>query len=287
MAMSEHSDLFPPFYLGLVRAGERSADLPAAFTRLAAQLERDDDVRSRLLSAAIYPIVLAVVGTLAVLVLMLFVLPRFAAVLEGAGAHLPRSTQMLMTVAATARAHWIAAVSPIACIPLCVAWVKTTQQGALAWARVQLSIPGIKAMRRDILAARFARLMSVLLIGGTPVLASLESAATSLGDPLARATLLHIRARVREGAHLSSALAESGLFPALLAQLTALGEETGQLHEFLRKAADLFEQRCERALARIVALAEPVMIIVLALIVGAVALSLLQAIYGVNASAFR
>ena len=85
----------------------------------------------------------------------------------------------------------------------------------------------------------------------------------------------------------STALQEMTLFPALFTQLVALGEETGQMHEFLRKAADLFEQRSERALSRIVVLAEPVMIVVLAIIVGSVALSMLQAIYGVNASAFR
>ena len=89
-ALAAHAETFPPLYLGLVRAGERSGDLAGAFTRLATQLEREDELRSKLLSAAIYPALLAVVGTTAVLVLLLFVLPRFAGVLEGAGAHLPR-----------------------------------------------------------------------------------------------------------------------------------------------------------------------------------------------------
>jgi len=96
-----------------------------------------------------------------------------------------------------------------------------------------------------------------------------------------------LKAQVREGVRLSVALRETALFPSVLMQLVALGEETGRLHEFLRKAADLFEQRSQRALARLVALAEPLMIVLLALVVGSVALSLLQAIYGVNASAFR
>jgi len=137
------------------------------------------------------------------------------------------------------------------------------------------------------LAARFARLTSVLLASGTPVLGALDNAAASLADPVASEALVKVRARVREGARLSTALQEMTLFPALFTQLVALGEETGQMHEFLRKAADLFDQRSERALSRIVVLAEPVMIVVLAVIVGSVALSMLQAIYGVNASAFR
>jgi type II secretory pathway component PulF len=227
------------------------------------------------------------VGSAAILVLMLFVLPRFAAVLAGAGAHLPRSTQLLVSTATIARAHWFAFLSPISGVPLAIAWITTTEHGARTWAKAQLRLPGIRAFRRDILAARFARLASVLLIGGTPVLGALESAAASLGDPVARDCLLRVRAHVREGTRLSAALLQTTLFPPVLVQLVALGEETGQLHEFLRKAADLFEQRSQRTLSRLVALAEPIMIVLLAVVVGSVALSLLQAIYGVNASAFR
>jgi len=286
-AMAAHPNLFPPFYLGLVRAGERSAELPTTFNRLVEQLERDDDLRSRLGAAAIYPALLAIVGSAAILVLMLFVLPRFAAVLEGAGARLPRSTQLLVTIATAARIHWLAFLSPIGSVPLIVAWTTTTERGAHAWAELQLRLPGLRRFRRDILAARFARLMSVLLAGGAPVLGALDTAAASLADPVAGATLVRVRAQVREGVRLSVALRETALFPSVLMQLVALGEETGRLHEFLRKAADLFEQRSQRALARLVALAEPLMIVLLALVVGSVALSLLQAIYGVNASAFR
>jgi general secretion pathway protein F len=286
-AMAAHPDLFPPFYIGLVQAGERAADLPGAFTRLAGQLEREDELRSRLVSAAIYPTLLAVVGTAAVLILMLFVMPRFATVLEGAGARLPRSTQLLIEVGASARRCWYLFLLPVIAVPLFAAWVTRTEEGAHAWAKALLAVPGLGTLRRDLAGARFARMMSVLLAGGAPIVFALESAAGTLVDPLARAELGRIRARVREGGRLASAVAGSMLFPPLLAQLAALGEETGQLHEFLRKAADLFEQSTERSLARLVALAEPTMIVLLAIIVGSVALSLLQAIYGVNASAFR
>jgi type II secretory pathway component PulF len=128
---------------------------------------------------------------------------------------------------------------------------------------------------------------SVLLGGGAPVLSALDDTAASLWDSLAHAEVSRVRARIREGATMHRALEDSELFPPLLAQLVALGEETGRLEEFLRKAAELFEQRTERATSRLVALAEPVMIIVLGVVVGSVALSILQAIYGVNAESFR
>jgi type II secretory pathway component PulF len=127
----------------------------------------------------------------------------------------------------------------------------------------------------------------VLMAGGAPVISALDDTALSLADPVARDVVLASRARIREGIPIHRAIADTAFFPPLLPQLIALGEETGRLEEFLRKAADLFEQRTARATTRLVALAEPVMIIVLGVVVGSVALSLLQAIYGVNAGSFR
>jgi type IV pilus assembly protein PilC len=130
-------------------------------------------------------------------------------------------------------------------------------------------------------------MMGVLLSGGAPALSALEDAALSMSDPVARDVILDARGRVREGVALHRAIADAAFFPPLLPQLIGLGEETGRLAEFLRKAADLFEQRTSRTTARLVALAEPLMIIALGVVVGSVALSLLQAIYGINAGSFR
>lgn len=285
-ALAAHPGIFPPLYIGLVRAGERSGDLAGAFTRLASQLEREDELRSKLLSAAIYPALLAVVGTTAVLVLLLFVLPRFAGVLDGAGAHLPRSTQLLLDASAVARHNWYLLLIPPFAVALATTWAKTSREGARAWSNTLFALPMIGALRRDQTAGQFARMMSILLLGGSPMLGALDDVAASLADPVVQDDVARVRARVREGIALHASLADSTTFPPLLAQLAALGEETGRLEEFLRKAAELFEQRAERLTSRVVALAEPVMIIVLGIIVGAVALSLLQAIYGVNAGSF-
>jgi general secretion pathway protein F len=285
-ALAAHATVFPPLYLGLIRAGERSGDLAGAFTRLATQLEREDELRSKLLSAAIYPALLAVVGATALLVLLLFVLPRFAGVLEGAGAQLPRSTRLLLDASTTARHNWFVFLIPPVAMAMVAAWVQSSRDGANAWAKVLLSLPMVGELRRDQIAAQFARMMSVLLAGGSPVLGALDDVAASLSDTIAQDEVLRVRARVREGSSLHVALGDSSLFPELLTQLVGLGEETGKLEEFLRKAAELFEQRTERLTTRLVALAEPVMIITLGIVVGSVALSLLQAIYGVNSGSF-
>ena len=137
------------------------------------------------------------------------------------------------------------------------------------------------------LAGRFARLVGVLLGGGAPLLTALDDTIESIGDPIARDDVTRVRTLVREGSSLRGALAESPIFPTMLSQLMGVGENAGQLRTFLMKAADIFEERTERATQRLATLAEPAMIVVFGAIVAFVALSLLQAIYGINASSFK
>jgi general secretion pathway protein F len=286
-ALAEHPRLFSPLYVGLVRAGERSGDLAGAFRRLAAQLERDEALRAKLLSASLYPLLLASAGGVAVLILLFFVLPRFVELLQGTGATLPASTAALLGLSTAFRHYWfVVALVPVAATLLLI-WSRITDEGRRALSGLLLRLPLVGTLRRQALAARLARLVAVLLGGGAPLVSALDDSLECLDDPLARDEVVRIRTRVREGAALRSALADGALFPPVLTQLVAVGEESGRLQEFVLKAADILEERTERAVQRLVALAEPAMIVTFGGIVGFVALSLLQAIYSVNAGSFR
>jgi type II secretory pathway component PulF len=286
-ALAEHRQLFSPLYVGLVRAGERSGDIDAAFARLALQLERDEQLRGKVLSAAIYPILLATAGSVAVTVLLFFVLPRFVTLLEGSGAKLPRSTATLLAFSSVLHRAWPVLLLIPLFIAAFAAWVSNSDEGRRVWSRIMLSLPGVSTLRRYALAGRFARLVGVLLGGGAPLLNALDDTIESIGDPIARDDSVRIRTAVREGISLRGAVAESTLFPPLLAQLVGVGEDAGQLQVFLMKAADIFEERTERATQRLATLAEPAMIVIFGVIVAFVALSLLQAIYGINANSFK
>ncbi len=286
-ALAEHPELFSPLYVGLVRAGERSGDLAAAFARLARQLEREEQLRARLLSLSIYPMILAVAGGMALLVLVLFVLPRFAELLTGSGADLPRSTAFVLAASAALRRFWPVLAAAVLAVPGFMVWLGRSNEGRRTAARVLLALPLVRELRQQVLAARFSRLVGVLLGGGAPLLAALDAAAESVGDPLAQEEADRIRARVREGASLHAGIAAGALFPPLFPQLVAVGEEAGRLEDFLLKAAELFEERTERGLQRLVTLIEPALIVGFGAIVALVALAVLQAIYGVNAGSFR
>jgi type II secretory pathway component PulF len=287
VALAEHPNLFSPLYIGLIRAGERSGDVDASFARLATQLERDEQLRGRILSASIYPMLLATAGTVAVSVLLFFVLPKFVTLLEGSGAKLPASTSALLALSGFLHRVWpILLLLPFIAAAI-VAWVRNTDEGRRFGSRAFLSVPLVSTLRRYALAARFSRLLGVLLGGGAPLLVALDDTIESLGDPVARDDVARIRTRVREGSSLRAAVADSPIFPQLLAQLIGVGEEAGQLKEFLTKSAEIFEERTERATQRVAALAEPAMIVMFGAVVAFVALSLLQAIYGINANSFK
>jgi type II secretory pathway component PulF len=286
-SLAEYPSLFSPLYVGIVRAGEKSGSLDSAFERLAGYLEREAELRSKLVSMSIYPAMLALVGAASIAVLVVFVLPRFAELLLSAGAALPRSTALVLGVATAAREQWrLLLLVPVALLVV-FGWLRTTGSGRHVAARLLVAVPVIGRWRRQALAAAFARMVGELLNGGAPLLAALADARDCMADPVSRAETERIRTRVREGGALHAAIAAGGVFPPLLAQLVSLGEEAGRLADFLLKAADLLERRTERAVERLVALAEPAMIVAFGGIVALVALSLLQAIYGVNAGSFR
>lgn len=287
LALSSYPHLFSPLYVGLVRAGEKSGQLDSAFERLAVQLERDEQLRSKILSSMIYPMLLATVGSIAVVVLLLFVLPKFVELLQGSGAALPTSTALLLGLSNAMKKYWyLLVLIPIGGFAF-AAWVRNNDEGKRVLSRMLLAIPISRTFKQHSMAARFARVVSVLLQGGAPLLTALDDAIGSLTDPLARDDTLRIRQRVREGVSLRQSISESELFPILLPQLVGVGEEAGRLTDFLEKAADIFEEKTERAAQRLATIAEPAMIMIFGSIVALVALSLLQAIYGVNATSFE
>ena len=290
-AMGAHPRSFPPLYVGVVRAGERAGDLAGAFDTLGTQLEREDALRSRLISSSLYPLLLLIAGGTAVLVLVMFVLPRFVDLLASSGSTLPTSTAALLAISGAVRRWWVPLVLALLALAAALAAMLRTREGRRVMAQALVRLPLVGSVRRYVLAARFARMTGVLLRGGTPVLAALDGVQASIADPLAEDEVTRIRNRVREGASLRRAIAEghegAALFPELLPRLVGIGEEASALPTFLLRAADICEERVERTLQRLVALAEPLVIVVFGIVVAFVALSLLQAIYGVDAGAVR
>lgn len=285
-ALSAHPEAFSPLYVGVVRAGERSGRLPDMTDRLADEIERQDELRERIVSALVYPTLLTLFGFLAILLLLFVVIPRFSELLMGEGAELPALTAAMLAVANGVRSYWLFLLLGAVVATASVAAFLGSREGRRALARLGLSLPLVGPVRRGLLAGRFARLLGVLLEGGAPLVTALEDTASSLSDPVAQEEVERIRSEVRSGSSLQRAVAGGTLFPTELSRLIAVGEESGRQPDFLARAADLFEARSTRTVERLVTLLEPAIIVLFGGVVAVVALALLQAIYGVNAGAF-
>ncbi len=286
-ALSSEKGKFPGYYIAMVVAGESAGELPAALEKLTSQLEHDERLRSRLLAAALYPLLLAVASAGSVIVLVGFVLPRFTMILESSGSQLPLLARMLMQVSQWTRQGATVAGVFVSLSMVATLWSGQTPKGALLKSRILHYVPVIGTLIRELAGARMARMLGILLEGGVPLSRAIESSTEAVADPLTHEAIRQLYEQVMRGEALSDALSESRYFPDLLTRFVALGERSGRLAEFLANAALYYEERFETRAAKVLSIAEPVVILGFGAIVGTVALALLQTVYGVNAGAMR
>lgn len=285
-ALAARTDVFPRLAIGMVRAGERSGEMAEALERLAEQLEREEELRSRVLSALLYPAFVAGVGGVAVVVLVGYVLPRFVDVLAETGTSLPATTALLLGLSEfVAGWWWLLLAGTVAAGAAFTAWARSPG-GRRRIAQSLLRVPLVGALRQHLVAARFGRSLSTLLRSGLPILPALEAASQSMTDPVASEDVETVRERVKAGEGLAGALRDARAFPPLFLRMAALGEESGRLTEMLERAATVAEDQLDRSLDTLVRFVEPAMIVLFGGVVAFVALSLLQAIYGIRLQAF-
>jgi type II secretory pathway component PulF len=283
-ALARHARYFPPLVVSMVAAGESSGALDVVFDRISAHLEEAAELRSQVRSAMLYPALMAVVASVGVTVLLLFVVPRFAAILGDVGGRLPWTTRALVT-GSTVLAHWWW----LWALLVAGAWygvyaLLRDPERRRAWHRARLAWPQIGALELKYSTARFARTLGLLLRSGVPMISALRIARGALPNLWLSEGVDHAAASVTQGSALAPTLA--GTLPPLAVQMLAVGEETGKLEEMCVRVADTYDGEVRRALRTAVAMIEPAMILLFGALVGFVALSMLQAIYSINRVAF-
>ena len=279
-ALAQEHGLFSGVTVGLVRAGERGVGLDRALQQAALQLEREAETVAKLRAALAYPMLLAVVGTISAGVIMLFVVPRFVALLSDLGQALPVATRILIGVSATARRFGLV-IGAGACIGT-VAGTRLIAARRAVWHGWLLSLPVVGPIRHALATARACRTLSALLGTGTPALAALQIARDAAGDEAVGARLDAARSPVAEGGALSNALEATGAMTPGALQLARIGEGSGRLAPLLAKAAELEEREAERRLKTLVTFVEPALILMFAALVAFVAAALLQAVYSLR-----
>lgn len=274
-ALAAHPFYFPELYVNMVRAGEAGGNLDRVLFRLADYLHAQNRTRARVTAALTYPAIMLVVGVGVVVVLLTYVVPKILEVIQKQKAALPLPTEILMAVSsAVGRYGWMAGAVLVA------AWIaygrlKTVPAGRLWIDSARLRIPVVGNLLRKASISRFAVTFGTLLESGLPVLEALAVVRRVVDNELLARALENVRQRVAEGADISTPLKQSKVFPPVVGYMIAVGEESGRLEELLKKIAQAYDEEVEVAAQKLTALLEPLMIILMAGVVGFIVMAIM------------
>lgn len=281
-ALHVYPDHFSDLYINMVRAGEASGSLGLIFSRLAEFERTRDDLRGYIISSLIYPALLALVGLGSITVLLNYVVPRFASVFEESRLKMPLPTMILLEASKYVQAYgWMVALGLLVGGVMFYSFVRT-RNGRLWWDTAQLRFPLLGDALRKAETARFARAMGTLVANSVPLVQSLGIAAATLSNKRIAGSLEGVAQGVKRGEGIATPLKRSQAFPPLAGHLLAVGEETGKLDEMFHRMADIYDNNTRVAIRRFTSLFEPLVILVMGIVVGAMILSMLLAITSIN-----
>ncbi|MBW4060994.1 type II secretion system F family protein [Candidatus Saccharibacteria bacterium] len=272
-AMALHPEVFNNIYVNMVRAGESGGILDNVLERLATQQEKDAEVVGKIRSAMIYPGVITVATFGAFFFLMTVIVPKLASIFKDGGIALPWYTVLMLTISKTLTTYyWLIIGGIVGGIVLFIRWYRT-EAGKRVVDRIMLKVPIMGPIIVKVNVARFARTFGSLMASGISVLDAINSTKSALGNSVYRDELADVATKVKNGRPMSEPIRASKNFPAIVGQMIAVGEETGQMDEILLKLADFYEKEVDTVVAGITSIIEPILIIVLGGMVGFIVIS--------------
>jgi general secretion pathway protein F len=278
-ALRDFPRVFPPIYVNLVAAGEASGALPDILTRLVEHLMQAKNLRDRVQQALIYPAFLALAGAALITLFITFMVPQLVGFMSQNGGALPLPTRILLGVNHVITAYWwLGFVIALGLVVTFRAFVRT-DEGRIAWDRFRLLFPGYGRVIRHRYYAQFSRTLGTLMENGVPLLRAIDLVSEIAGNRYLEVKMAEVRRDVIDGATLSTALTKQNLFPDLLTDMMAVGEQTGHFAQTMQTIADVYERELDRTVKTISALIPPVIIVLIAIVVGFVVYSILSAVF--------
>ncbi len=280
-AMTARDD-FNNLYVNMVRVGEMGGIIPQVMEKLAQFMERSQEIKKFVISSSIYPAILLFVGVVSVLVIMGFVVPRFAGIFSDLGQEIPLSTKVLIQMSTFLR-EW--GIGLLVVIGLCIMgfWrMVHTPKGKDRVDRLLLRAPFFGALVADIQVSRFARTLGTLLLSGVPLLKALSIVQDVVENNVVKDGIVNIRNQVKEGQRISEMMKKQEAFQEMAVQMVALGEETGKLGEMLVVVAEELDNKIQGKIKICLAFLEPATILLMGLVIGGIVVSMLSAIFGIN-----
>ena len=285
-ALAAHPKHFSRLYVNMIRAGEAGGVLDVILDRLVEFERSADELRSFVLAALIYPILLTGVGMISVGILLYFVIPKFAAIFDDIGAVIPPETRVMLWVSQMTRSYWWVAALGIAAAVIAIRHWVGTPQGRQTWHALKLRIPLLGPTVLKIEMARFARTLGTLLASSVPLIAGVRIVQDIASNIVVAEGISKIADGAKRGEGVSRPMREAGVFPGLAIHLVEVGEETGKLDSMLLQVAEVYEKDVKTSVKALTSVFEPVIILVMGILVGTVVLSMLMAIFSINEIGF-
>lgn len=279
-SLRRHPKEFDELICNLVEAGELSGTLDKMLARIAVYKERSEYLKKKIKKAMYYPITVLVIAVIVTAILLLKVVPTFKDLFAGFGAELPAFTLFVLSISETLQAHGLKIlIGLVAFIYLLIYSYKTKPNIRNAIQKLTLKIPVIGPILRKAIIARFARTLSTTFAAGVPLTDSLTAVAKSSGNIVFFNAIIQIRENVSAGQQMKEAIQHSGIFPNMVVQMIAIGEESGSLEEMLGKIAVIFEQEVDTSVDGLTTLLEPIIMLILGVLVGGLVIAMYLPIF--------
>ncbi len=260
-SLARHTDIFPSLFISMVRVGESTGTLDNSFLRLSEYLAQDQDVQDRVKAALRYPLIVISIIGIALAVITVFVIPNFAPLFKVLGNDIPWPTRVIMGTSDFARAHGIMILAAIGVGIILLRRHIATEAGRYSWDRMKLRVPVLGDLLNQAVLSRVMRSLAISLDAGLPMIQALTLLARSAGNEYLGERLLRLRDAVERGDSLSRAAGAVGIFPPLVLQMIAVGEETGELTDLLEEVSGFYQREVDYRLRNLTALIEPVLIV--------------------------
>jgi len=281
-ALGQYPHIFPKLYVNMVKAGESGGFLDTILSRLAHYLQSTKEIKDYLISVMIYPLILTIVSGVSLIILVTFVIPRFARIFSDMGQAIPLPTQIVLSLSYGVRGYWWVGLGIVVTIYFGLKSYTRQEERRLRWDRFKLRWIAVGDLIKKIEVARFARTLGTLLQSGVPILGALNLVKEISQNQAIARSIGYVHDRLREGKGISKSLEETGVFPPLAVHMIGVGEETGKLDEMLSRVAETYEVNVQTSVKRFVSLLEPLIIVIMGGVVFFIVVSILLAIFSIN-----
>jgi len=271
----KYDNVFPELLINMIEVGEISGNLDTIMERMANHYEKEFKINNKIKGAMIYPLVIGIVAVSVIIFLLIFVMPTFISMFAGSGIQLPLPTRIVLSISAALKNYWYLFFVIMLTTIFGIKYYFKTTHGKLLYSNLNLKIPIIKSSNVKIITSRFTRTLATLLASGVSLIEALHIASKVVGNLVIESEINEVIEAVKKGSTLATSIRNIGFFPPMVTSMIEIGEESGALDAILEKTADFYDEELEAAIQKLTSLIEPVMIVLMAIIVGFIVIAMI------------